>query len=302
MENQKLSLQVKELRKRKGLSQKILAKKSGLSLRTVQRVENGETEPTGETLKRISEVLGVALNKLIDWNNNKEVPKKTVKINKEYLHIFDDKLIISTSSEFTNLVDDYKKSVSNVFKTMMVFLVFIPIFTTVGIVFYNLGKIGLASYTGAIIILFLVQAFYIMLFTSGAPMIKRNAIIKMGVKKKLIFNTIQIEYKDIKRIKTRSFVVGNNQINNVLNILKSEGLIKNNIDYTYGKHKVYAFIITSVLFFALLQILSAYSFDFLPKTERIFAGYAVFFLILSFLFLSRMIYQSISYSSKKREL
>ncbi len=302
MENQKLFLQVKELRKRKGLSQEILAKKSGLSLRTVQRVENGETEPTGETLKRISAVLDVALNKLIDWNNNKEVPKKTVKINKEYLHIFDDKLIISTDSECTNLVDDYKKSVSNVFKTMMVFLVFIPIFTTVGIVFYNLEKIGLASYAGAIIIFFLVQAFYIMLFTSGAPMIKRNTIIKMGFKKKLIFNTIQIEYKDIKRIKTRSFVVDNNQINNVLNILKNEGLIKNNIDYTYGKNKAYAFIITSVLFFALLQILSAYSFGFLPKTERIFAGYAVFFLVLSFLFISRMIYQSISYSSKKREL
>ena len=56
MENEKLAQGVKELRKVKGFSQEELAKNSGLSLRTIQRLENGETEPSGETLKRISTV------------------------------------------------------------------------------------------------------------------------------------------------------------------------------------------------------------------------------------------------------
>lgn len=41
MKNKILAKKVKELRKRKGYSQEELAEKSGLSLRTVQRIENG---------------------------------------------------------------------------------------------------------------------------------------------------------------------------------------------------------------------------------------------------------------------
>ena len=40
MEDKNLSQRVKELRKKKGLSQEELAKTAGLSLRTIQRVEN----------------------------------------------------------------------------------------------------------------------------------------------------------------------------------------------------------------------------------------------------------------------
>jgi transcriptional regulator with XRE-family HTH domain len=41
MKNKILAKKGKELRKRKGYSQEELAEKSGLSLRTVQRIENG---------------------------------------------------------------------------------------------------------------------------------------------------------------------------------------------------------------------------------------------------------------------
>lgn len=68
MKNKNLAKKVKELRKRKGLSQEDLAENSGLSLRTIQRIENGETEPTGETLKRISNALNVNAEDLIDWS------------------------------------------------------------------------------------------------------------------------------------------------------------------------------------------------------------------------------------------
>ena len=51
-----LSIRVKELRAQQGLSQEELARQTGLSLRTIQRIEQNETEARGDTLKRLSEV------------------------------------------------------------------------------------------------------------------------------------------------------------------------------------------------------------------------------------------------------
>lgn len=67
MKNKDLAKRVKELRKRNGMSQELLAENSGLSLRTVQRIENGETQPTGDSIKRLSSALNVTPNELIDW-------------------------------------------------------------------------------------------------------------------------------------------------------------------------------------------------------------------------------------------
>lgn len=63
-----LDPRIKELRKQKGMSQELLAEESGLSLRTIQRIENGETNPTGESLKRLSNALNVNPDELIDWS------------------------------------------------------------------------------------------------------------------------------------------------------------------------------------------------------------------------------------------
>ncbi len=67
MKNKDLAKKVKELRKRNGMSQEFLAENSGLSLRTVQRIENGETQPTGDSIKRLASALNVTPNELIDW-------------------------------------------------------------------------------------------------------------------------------------------------------------------------------------------------------------------------------------------
>ena len=67
MKNKDLAKRVKELRNRNGISQELLAENSGLSLRTVQRIENGETQPTGDSIKRLSSALNVTPNELIDW-------------------------------------------------------------------------------------------------------------------------------------------------------------------------------------------------------------------------------------------
>lgn len=67
MINQDLAKKVKEVRKRSGISQELLADNSGLSLRTIQRIENGETQPTGDSIRKLSGALNVTPNELIDW-------------------------------------------------------------------------------------------------------------------------------------------------------------------------------------------------------------------------------------------
>lgn len=67
MKNNKLGKKVKDLRKRKGLSQEQLSYNSGLSLRTIQRIENNESSPTGESLKRIIKSLNSSPDELLDW-------------------------------------------------------------------------------------------------------------------------------------------------------------------------------------------------------------------------------------------
>ena len=67
MKNIDLAKRAKELRNKKGLSQEQLAENSGLSLRTIQRIENGETEHRGDTLKRLANSLHVTPDELIDW-------------------------------------------------------------------------------------------------------------------------------------------------------------------------------------------------------------------------------------------
>ncbi len=76
MKNPYLSARVKELRLKKGMSQEFLAEESGLSLRTIQRIEKGESNPTGDSLKRLSSALDVTPDELIDW---------TIKEDRKYL-------------------------------------------------------------------------------------------------------------------------------------------------------------------------------------------------------------------------
>ena len=59
---------VKRLRIKKGMSQEFIAEESGLSLRTIQRIENGESNPTGESLKRIASALNVTPDDIMDWS------------------------------------------------------------------------------------------------------------------------------------------------------------------------------------------------------------------------------------------
>lgn len=67
MKNTELAKKIKELRTRKGFSQDELSVTTQLNLRTIQRIESGETEPRGDTLKRLAAALQVTPDELIDW-------------------------------------------------------------------------------------------------------------------------------------------------------------------------------------------------------------------------------------------
>lgn len=68
-----LSSQIKNIRTQRGFSQELLAEKTQLSLRTIQRVENAETEPRGDTLLRIAEALQVTPDELLEWNQTEDL-------------------------------------------------------------------------------------------------------------------------------------------------------------------------------------------------------------------------------------
>ena len=61
-----IQLKIKELRESKGFSQEELCENSGISLRTIQRIENGESVPRGSTLKTIASSLNVSPDFLIN--------------------------------------------------------------------------------------------------------------------------------------------------------------------------------------------------------------------------------------------
>jgi len=69
METKNLAKKLKELRAVRGMSQEYLADESRVSLRTIQRIENNESEPTGEMIKRIAIALDVELTELIGSNS-----------------------------------------------------------------------------------------------------------------------------------------------------------------------------------------------------------------------------------------
>ena len=58
---------IKELRIKKGLSQEELAENATVNLRTIQRIENDENNPSGKTLRLICKALDVNVESIFDY-------------------------------------------------------------------------------------------------------------------------------------------------------------------------------------------------------------------------------------------
>ncbi|MFA9189360.1 helix-turn-helix domain-containing protein [Flavobacterium sp. FBOR7N2.3] len=283
MENQNLAQGVKELRKRKALSQDELAKSAGLSLRTVQRVENGETIPTGETLKRIAAVLEVVPDELLGFTSEKEVPKIVLKTKHEYIHFFKDKLVFSKTPEI-NLVDDYRKSVTYVFKTLMVFFIIIPISAIFAIVFYNMQRMDLVLYSGSFGFAFLIMAIHTMFFSSGTPLININTITKIKFRKFFQNNIVEIYFVESGRVKGKGLVLEKNQIDAVMNCLQSDHLIEEK-DINNNKRGTIFFLII-VMSPQLLNVLCS---RFISNSKGAMYSWGIYFIFLSLFLIIKMI-------------
>jgi len=72
MKDLNVSQRVKTLRNQKGMTQEALAENSGLSLRTIQRIENNETQPRGDSLKRLAVALKTTPDELLDWTTQED--------------------------------------------------------------------------------------------------------------------------------------------------------------------------------------------------------------------------------------
>ena len=111
METKGLAKNLKELRVLRGMSQEYLAEESRVGLRTIQRIENNESKPTGETLKRISVALGVNMNELIGYNSLTETSdlKGTIIFLKKKLSQTKKKSEIKTFEKFIDVLENLKE-------------------------------------------------------------------------------------------------------------------------------------------------------------------------------------------------
>lgn len=146
MDKNYLALRVKELRNQRGMSQEFLAEESGLSLRTIQRIEKGGSNPTGESLKRLANALNVIPDELIDWSV-KEDKKYLIYLNLSALTFLFFPLLgilipfILWTSKKGKIKNSNKlgKDLINFEITWTILLFFIPI------VLFTISKIGLTD-------------------------------------------------------------------------------------------------------------------------------------------------------------
>lgn len=188
----------------------------------------------------------------------------------EYCHILNDNIVITKTPEIDDLVVDFAKSINDFFKTLMVFFIFIPIFTALSVVMYYNGNYGIAIYAGGFALLFLSIAFYSILFTSGNPVIPKEKIVKIKFKKTFLINSIEIKYMEFGRIKKRGIVLSNNQIDidAALMILIENGLIETkNIEVNSRKIDTYSNILTIILTVVAMTLFFAGK-DFLQRTFK----------------------------------
>ncbi|WP_459212207.1 helix-turn-helix domain-containing protein [Aquimarina rhabdastrellae] len=111
METKDLAKRLKELRALRGLSQEYLAEESRVSLRTIQRIENNESQPTGETIKRIAHALDIPLTELTGVNAIAETNdlKATIIFLKKQLSKTNKKTEIKTFEAFISILEKLKQ-------------------------------------------------------------------------------------------------------------------------------------------------------------------------------------------------
>lgn len=287
MNNSNLSQRVKELRINNGLSQEGLAKAAGLSLRTIQRVENRETEPAGDTLKRIATALNTTPIDLLNWS--KDVLKATVKTKNEYLHIFEDKLVISKNQKINELTEDYGGksflgSVYNVLKSIKYSFIIVPLFTVFSVKYYHSLDLHPAIYAGSIAFFYFILAIRTLLFASNSSLINVENITEIRIQRKLLRSELLIFYKEAGRVKDKVLLFEKGKEENMKNLLLSEKLIDEE-DIKLNKN-----IFNCQIFIPILTYIILLHFLFFNKTTNATLYFGVIMLLMSIILIIETIY------------
>jgi transcriptional regulator with XRE-family HTH domain len=105
---------LKELRTGLNISQKELSEKTGLTLRTIQRIENNEVKPSLYSVKAISDALELASSDLLNTSETKP-------------YEFNVNLKITDMNQFLN---DLKALVKTHWKTIFIIILVFYLFTS----------------------------------------------------------------------------------------------------------------------------------------------------------------------------
>ncbi len=63
---------IREIRKRKGLSQEELAEAAKVNLRTIQRIETSVNDPSGKTLNLLCDALNISIDDIVDYGKTED--------------------------------------------------------------------------------------------------------------------------------------------------------------------------------------------------------------------------------------
>ena len=110
----KIGEHIKEIRISKGFTQSELSEKSGIAVRTIQRIENSEVTPSIYSLNALGAALDVKLNEVQNAENDGK---------------FEFKIVISN---FSNLFVDIKTLIKRNMKTLSVIIT-----VTFGLLFFK---------------------------------------------------------------------------------------------------------------------------------------------------------------------
>lgn len=108
-----LKARLKEIRERRELSQQELADRVGISGRQIWRYENGESDPTGDVLRRLAQTLEVSIDYLlglVDDPSGHLREEDLSPMERKLIQAFRLGRIVEASKAFTALVEEVDKA------------------------------------------------------------------------------------------------------------------------------------------------------------------------------------------------
>lgn len=172
MRKEELASKIRDYRKKKGMSQEALADKSGINHRTIQRIENSENMPTGDTLMKIAAALDISSDELIDIAI-KEDNGFLLKLNLSafsfllfpILGILIPFMLWSTQKEKIKRASSVGKSVINFQVSWLLLLITLPICLYLGGMTGVIGAFTFKSFFIIVIVMYVLNVVFIIMNT-----------------------------------------------------------------------------------------------------------------------------------------